>query len=141
MFTSNRLLISVVLLSSIVFGLPLMEDGTIDGPRVNLLSRAFRVPWSGGDRIYGGEEAPLGQFPYQVSLRLGGWSPGLGFKHYCGGAIITNRFILTAAHCYGIGFPMKWFRAVVGAHKSNSNDGTVHNISRFIVHDTRGLHT
>lgn len=45
-------------------------------------------------RIVGGKDVKEGQIPYQVSLRL----PAADL-HFCGGAIISNRFILTAAHC------------------------------------------
>lgn len=44
------------------------------------------------DRVIGGSDAQKGQFPFQISLRVGG-------SHVCGGTIITNKFILTAAHC------------------------------------------
>lgn len=43
-------------------------------------------------RIVGGSQAATGQFPYQVSVRVGG-------KHSCGGALISQSFIVTAAHC------------------------------------------
>ncbi|XP_071642474.1 chymotrypsin-1-like isoform X1 [Temnothorax longispinosus] len=42
----------------------------------------------------GGKDAPIGKFPYQVSLRYNG-------KHYCDGSILNNRNILTAALCVG----------------------------------------
>lgn len=42
--------------------------------------------------IIGGEEAYLGQFPYAVSIQV-------DENHLCGGAIIDDRFVLTAAHC------------------------------------------
>lgn len=45
-------------------------------------------------RIVGGDRATDGQFPYQVSLR----KVQTG-SHMCGASIITNRFLLTAAHC------------------------------------------
>lgn len=45
-------------------------------------------------RIVGGEDAKEGQFPYQVSLRL-----KLNKQHFCGGSILSSRFILTAGHC------------------------------------------
>lgn len=45
-------------------------------------------------RVIGGEDAEKGQFPHQVSLRS-----RFSNSHFCGGSIISTRFILTAAHC------------------------------------------
>lgn len=45
-------------------------------------------------RIVGGQNAEDGQFPYQVSLRT-----RFLRQHFCGGSIISSRFILSAAHC------------------------------------------
>lgn len=66
----------------------LATDSEIDG---NLFLRSISTS---NERIIGGEEAAIGQFPHQVSLRARG-----GTAHYCGGSIIAPRFILTAAHC------------------------------------------
>nr|XP_015833214.1 PREDICTED: trypsin-1 isoform X1 [Tribolium castaneum] len=49
-------------------------------------------------KIVGGTNADKGEFPWLVSItRRGG--------HFCGGTLISNRFILTAGHCLctGIG--------------------------------------
>ncbi|EEB11552.1 tripsin, putative [Pediculus humanus corporis] len=46
-------------------------------------------------KIVGGEKAEEGEFPYQVSLRF----RGLMKMHFCGGSIISERIVLTAAHC------------------------------------------
>ncbi|XP_055379996.1 trypsin-1-like [Condylostylus longicornis] len=43
-------------------------------------------------RIIGGEEGDITDFPYQLSLRIGG-------RHNCGASIIAPRYALTAAHC------------------------------------------
>lgn len=45
------------------------------------------------DRIVGGIDANVGQFPYQVSLQRKDGS------HFCGGSILNKNFVLTAAHC------------------------------------------
>ncbi|XP_014475336.1 PREDICTED: putative trypsin-6 [Dinoponera quadriceps] len=45
-------------------------------------------------RIVNGKKAISRQFPHQVSLRR-----SLSGYHFCGGSIISDKFILTAGHC------------------------------------------
>ncbi|XP_017773892.1 PREDICTED: trypsin-2-like [Nicrophorus vespilloides] len=43
-------------------------------------------------RIVGGKETTIEQYPYQLSLQYYG-------SHICGASIISNKYVVTAAHC------------------------------------------
>ncbi|CAH2257128.1 jg11959 [Pararge aegeria aegeria] len=59
---------------------------------------AFECGFSASDRIIGGLNAALGQFPWIV--RLGYHTPGESELDWmCGGALITDKHVVTAAHC------------------------------------------
>ncbi|KAF0288945.1 Coagulation factor IX [Amphibalanus amphitrite] len=45
-------------------------------------------------RVVGGEDAARGQFPWQAGL-----VPRGSTRTFCGGSLINNRYVLTAAHC------------------------------------------
>ncbi|XP_050536393.1 trypsin-1-like isoform X2 [Daktulosphaira vitifoliae] len=47
-----------------------------------------------GSRIVGGAEAKENEYPWMVSL----WNAKK--KFFCGGSIITDQYVLTAAHCF-----------------------------------------
>lgn len=80
-------------------------------------------------RIVGGQQANRGQFPYQVMLRRISQR-----AHYCSGAIISDRFVLTTATCAQgrAALPIN-VRIAVGAHH-RLNDGTLLTVSRITNH-------
>ncbi|XP_043935037.1 chymotrypsinogen A-like [Protopterus annectens] len=55
--------------------------------------QAIKPVISGYARIVNGEEAVPGSWPWQVSLQdWTGW-------HFCGGSLISDQWVITAAHC------------------------------------------
>uniref|UniRef100_A0A1L8DQU0 limulus clotting factor C n=1 Tax=Nyssomyia neivai TaxID=330878 RepID=A0A1L8DQU0_9DIPT len=63
---------------------------------VFLLGSAIVASAATLNRIIGGVEAKPHEFPYMVSLQ---WNDHPQLKHFCGGALLNERWILTAGHC------------------------------------------
>lgn len=86
---------------------------------------AKSTPFRSG-RIVGGRDAADGGAPYQVSLKL------VSF-HICGGAIFTERWVLTASHCID-GWSASLINIYVGSNQLNSN-GVVYKSEKLIKHE------
>lgn len=78
-------LIGVLLFVAVAGGLEKLTN--------NLWSKYFPFVGCQADKIVGGTQASKGQFPYIVAIET-----RTAFQ-YCGGSIISNRYIATAAHC------------------------------------------
>ncbi|XP_011505257.1 PREDICTED: plasma kallikrein-like [Ceratosolen solmsi marchali] len=78
-------------------------------------------------RIIGGMNVEIKDYPFMVAL-----------KHikdkvqYCGGAIITKRHIITAAHCVDI-YPYHEIRAYIGSN-ARSSTGPSYELERVNIH-------
>ncbi|KAF5298018.1 hypothetical protein FQR65_LT09829 [Abscondita terminalis] len=88
----------------------------------------FLVDATPADRIVGGQPASILAYPYQVSLR------STSNSHFCGGSIISNKWILTAAHCLNGRTPSEVI-VVVGTNNLNSG-GVPYGVAEFISHSS-----
>ncbi|XP_043935327.1 trypsin-like [Protopterus annectens] len=82
---------------------------------------------SGGrnDKIVGGYECKRNSQPHQVSLSVDG-------EHLCGGSLLNELWVLSAAHCY---YEEK-FDVRLGEHDLTKDEGTeqVINVEKAILH-------
>uniref|UniRef100_A0A2K6GN64 Peptidase S1 domain-containing protein n=1 Tax=Propithecus coquereli TaxID=379532 RepID=A0A2K6GN64_PROCO len=64
-----------------------------------LLLAFFLPPGAEAGEIIGGHEAKPHSRPYMAFLQI--WDVGSQKRHNCGGFLIREDFVLTAAHCWG----------------------------------------
>jgi len=86
--------------------------------------RAARLPY-----VVGGHDvAQAGHWPWQASLQQDG-------KHMCGAALISDRWLVTAAHCSGAA--RSKYSVILGAHDIATlklGNPTRYTLSRILVH-------
>ncbi|XP_017273308.1 chymotrypsin-like elastase family member 2A [Kryptolebias marmoratus] len=82
-------------------------------------------------RVVGGEDAKPNSWPWQISLQ---YKSNGEFRHTCGGTLISNQWVLTAAHCISKG---REYAVVMGKHNlKETEQGTVSmGTSNIIVHE------
>merc|ERR1712156_895234 len=78
--------------------------------------KACGIPNANPEKIVGGVEATPHEFPWQVGLFFNGY--------FCGGSIISEKYILTAAHCADGVYSHE---VVIGAHEIRDSSNTIIN--------------
>jgi trypsin len=91
---------------------------------VPALAKIQKIP-NFEQKIVGGIEASLGEFPYIVSLQS-------GTSHFCGGSLIKKDWVLTAAHCVRANSS---FNIVIGLHdRTDLKNAEIMKIKKIIAH-------
>jgi PKD repeat protein len=78
-------------------------------------------------QVVGGSESQPYSRPYQVALLMNG-------RQGCGGTLISNNWVLTAAHCLD-NASTNSLTVKVGSHSLSQNDGQQIAVSQIITHE------
>ncbi|KAM4610329.1 chymotrypsin-like elastase family member 2A isoform 2-T2 [Polymixia lowei] len=81
-------------------------------------------------RVVGGEDVRQHSWPWQVSLQ---YKSGGSFYHTCGGTLISNQWVMTAAHCIS----RNTYQVYLGKHELYGNEPSAVALSpaKIIVHE------
>ncbi|CAF1034976.1 unnamed protein product [Adineta ricciae] len=101
-----------------------------------LLTGTHTLPYlQTNERVSGGSEAAIGAFPWMISLSFNFFDV---FKSECGGAILSDNFLLTAASCFqGLTVVTQYITIRAGLHKITSRNETTEqhrSVAHILVH-------
>ncbi|XP_073897190.1 transmembrane protease serine 11B-like protein isoform X2 [Castor canadensis] len=107
--------------------LSIMEISKVNAEKIinNRCGRRARMSAT-YDRIKGGSTAQEGEWPWQASLKMNG-------RHYCGASLISERFLITAAHCFQKSNNPKNFTVSFGTRVTPPNK--LHYVQQIIIHE------
>lgn len=77
--------------------------------------------------IVGGEETTIEAYPYQVAILYLN-------QQFCGGSIISDSWVLTAAHCLDF-YPKNVDISIRSGSSSRSRGGSIHPIHYYHIHE------
>merc|ERR1719348_333261 len=114
-WSSAKVLPKNILLSIVGMGPPTSER--YPGYKKGTLDLSDKCGVAAGKRIVGGEEATPHSYPWMAALFVDG-------KWFCGGTLISDEWVLTAAHC---AHGAKEMRVMLGAHnvREASEEGRI----------------
>ncbi|XP_066590993.1 trypsin-1-like [Prorops nasuta] len=93
-----------------------------------LVAVSQALPYDLTPRIVHGQDAKEGEFPYQVALKYA----GIDFL-FCGGSILNEYYVLTAAHCVHGDEPDNMI-VIAGVINQKYNNYT-HKVEKIISHE------
>ncbi|XP_047003020.1 chymotrypsin-1-like [Schistocerca americana] len=78
-----------------------------------------------GGRIVNGKPAADHEFPALASLHVNG-------SHYCGANVLSENWLVTAAHCVKTSVPSQQY--ILAGTNSQTSGGSIHQVEQNIVH-------
>lgn len=89
-------------------------------------------PLANDAKVISGTEAIAGDWAWSVSLTLNG-------RHFCGGVLIDDTTVVSAAHCFsGSTYINPSLKVDIGVHDRNSKEEWVQtrNVSKLYIHQS-----